>query len=113
MSIKATIRDLEKIEGCCQPGSAWRETIGDAIALLKTHPDNQPNEPQGDGWIRVKDSLPEPLVTVLVFHPHDPGGVPRVSIGFHYRIGGWLCENFSAEPTHWRPLPEPPEEVMS
>lgn len=29
-----------------------------AIALLKTHQDNQPNEPQGDGWIRVKDCDP-------------------------------------------------------
>lgn len=58
MSIKETIRDLEKIEGCCQPGSAWRETIGDAIALLKTHPDNRPNEPLTLEALRGMSGLP-------------------------------------------------------
>ena len=69
--------------------------------------------PQGNGWISVKDRLPEKSGYYLVFFSD---GMPSCKI----RVHNWLkdehhwrgAEAFSRIEgiTHWMPLPEPPEE---
>lgn len=60
------------------------------------------NEPKGDGWISVKDSLPEPCLNVLIY---DENGETEIdAIGSDGEWMGWNAV------THWRPLPEPPKE---
>lgn len=63
-------------------------------------------------WIPETGLLPEDAIDVLVYRQHDDGGA---CIDMAYRAGGkwhgaydgWrLCDV-----THWRPLPEPPEEA--
>lgn len=39
------IKDVEHIANCCGEGTNWNRILLDAVALLCTHPDNQPNEP--------------------------------------------------------------------
>ena len=64
-------------------------------------------------WISVKDRMPEPFETVLMFNPgEDP--LPTVNAGYFpddenlvifngYRYGREAV-------THWMPLPKPPEQ---
>lgn len=73
---------------------------------------NPPREKES-GWISVEDRLPEPFHSVLV---HIPGEkpFPTVHEGFINSWGGWYAYHFDRQPgevTHWRPMPEPPEEV--
>jgi hypothetical protein len=63
---------------------------------------------QDNGWISVKDRMPEEGVDVLVYgyiylnrKGADVDFVERESGNFFYYDEG--------EVTHWRPLPEPPE----
>lgn len=60
---------------------------------------------QDNGWISVKDRMPEEGVDVLVYLNRkgaDVDFVDRESGNFFYYDEG--------EVTHWRPLPEPPKE---
>lgn len=62
-----------------------------------------------DGWISVKDRLPETMKNVLVYE--NDGGT---SIGFFAQhIACWCVfrffgENKEPSVTHWRELPDPP-----
>jgi hypothetical protein len=67
-----------------------------------------------NGWISVKDRLPEEDVTVLAFinYSIDDAKLLRVVSGA-YRGRLWLCgQDIYSERfiTHWMPLPEPPKE---
>lgn len=64
------------------------------------------------GWISVKDRMPEPFVTVIVQMPLE-APLPTVSWGFITGDGNWHCNHFNRdedEVTHWMPMPEPPKE---
>lgn len=59
-------RDRERADtGVFRASSRRLVAINAAIDLLRTHPDNQPNDPEGDGWIRVDDKLPKVCENVL------------------------------------------------
>ena len=61
-------------------------------------------------WIQVSDRFPEIGVDVLVCVPDcDPGSTSQTT-GF-YDDSGWYVRFWlpNAVPTHWMPLPKPPE----
>lgn len=57
---------------------------------------------QDNGWISVKDRLPEPKAMVLA---HCTNG-RMLTVGYFDKDLEYLK---SGRVTHWRPLPEPPE----
>ena len=63
-------------------------------------------------WISVDERLPKPFVSVLVQMPGEKP-FPTVREGFITSEGIWHSAFFDREPgevTHWREMPEPPEE---
>lgn len=62
-----------------------------------------------DGWISVRDRLPETMEKVLVYDD-DVG----IAVGFFaHHTASWFVFNFLDEGkkptvTHWRELPDPP-----
>lgn len=74
--------------------------------------------PTANGWISVKDRIPENDRSYLTVGPR---GVMRVAKAYIpaqvlKTYGGdpndvlWTCEGRFVKATHWMPLPEPPEE---
>ena len=94
--------------------NGWRKSSGavaeHALATklgMKIH--EQKNK--AEGWISVKDRLPEKGVRALVFRPKASiGGDPEITISriSEDRSLGWQC---NWEPSHWMPLPEAPDEA--
>lgn len=81
-----------------------------------------------DGWISVKDRLPNDDEYVLVYHAHDF----HITVGFFeisnvqyyiesdgskfYTDDGWETQISWAPKgrvTHWMPLPKPPNELLN
>ena len=66
-----------------------------------------------NGWISVKDRLPEDFQKVLVFWKEH--GEPMVDTAFWQkdakRFDGEHWVRMEDKVTHWMPIPEPPQEV--
>lgn len=65
-----------------------------------------------DGWISVKDRLPEQMKKVLTTVEYDFNGKHYRNLKIAYYDGNGKWEPLSRqtdEITHWMPLPEPPE----
>lgn len=61
-------------------------------------------------WIPVTERLPEDGKTVLVYGVR--GGIYTAWCNQRYKYPAWHklnSKNHHCEPTHWMPLPEPPE----
>lgn len=93
-----------------------KEYLVEAIAMLRTHPDAQPNEPQGDGWISVedKDNPPPEAEKVMAYLKFRHGDLRETA--YYMGEDGWYYTGVEAPHhgvvTHWRPLPDPPKEEV-
>jgi hypothetical protein len=60
-------------------------------------------------WIPVGERKPQTCENVLAFYFGEIGVATRASDGWYWDQEGYQ----EIEPSHWRPLPEPPPEVRS
>lgn len=99
----------------------WGQTLREAISLLRTHQDNQPNEPKGDGWVSVDDKLPVGFDGVSICQNVIAYTVEGEVCPGWLNGGTWhlLCGDDDRHTkhgfgyvTHWRPLPDPPKEEV-
>ncbi|MWE21870.1 DUF551 domain-containing protein [Escherichia coli] len=75
---------------------------------------NSPVTP--DGWISCSERMPDSKTAVLVAREFDRKGDWRMKwttyIPWHPDANdGWIIPGASWKPSHWMPLPEPPQEV--
>ena len=62
-------------------------------------------------WIAVEERLPEGDKDVIVYVPafNNPKTASFIDVGYYYPIANsWMCKGIY-DPTHWMPLPTPPE----
>ncbi|HAJ8125605.1 TPA: ead/Ea22-like family protein [Escherichia coli] len=75
---------------------------------------NSPVTP--DGWISCSERMPDTKTAVLVAKEFDRKGDWRMKWatyipGHPDANDGWIIPGASWKPSHWMPLPEPPQEV--
>ena len=75
---------------------------------------NSPVTP--DGWISCSERMPDTKTAVLVAREFDRKGDWRMKWatyipGHPDANDGWIIPGASWKPSHWMPLPEPPQEV--
>ncbi|WP_425401697.1 DUF551 domain-containing protein [Escherichia coli] len=81
---------------------------------LKVAMRNSPVTP--DGWISCSERMPDSKTAVLVAREFDRKGDWRMKWatyipGHPDANDGWIIPGASWKPSHWMPLPEPPQEV--
>lgn len=81
---------------------------------LKVAMRNYPVTP--DGWISCSERMPDTKTAVLVAKEFDRKGDWRMKWatyipGHPDANDGWIIPGASWKPSHWMPLPEPPQEV--
>ncbi|WP_413230488.1 DUF551 domain-containing protein [Escherichia coli] len=69
-----------------------------------------------DGWISCSERMPDSKTAVLVAREFDRKGDWRMKWatyipGHPDANDGWIIPGASWIPSHWMPLPEPPQEV--
>ncbi|HAX9823421.1 TPA: DUF551 domain-containing protein [Escherichia coli] len=69
-----------------------------------------------DGWISCSERMPDSKTAVLVAREFDRKGDWRMKWatyipGHPDANDGWIIPSASWKPSHWMPLPEPPQEV--
>lgn len=98
-------RDPLGDEGFLAGYKAAQEQFADVGKVMA----NTPEKP--DGWISVKDRLPQIDTPVMLYtgHEYEIGRLEEdgeFSIWVDYRYGGEMAAD---QFTHWMPLPEPPK----
>ena len=97
--IDADKADVERIS--CFYGSECR------IADVQEWLDEQPTVDQHE-WISIDDRLPEKFTHVLCLYPSKNYG-SNIVVDYMESDRGYFAEQFKyGSPTHWMPLPEPP-----
>ncbi|EKH8448073.1 DUF551 domain-containing protein [Escherichia coli] len=101
------------IAGVSAKNAAWlawqaRAELGRSLAV------NSPVTP--DGWISCSERMPDSKTAVLVAREFDREGDWRMKWatyipGHPDANDGWIIPGASWIPSHWMPLPEPPQEV--
>ncbi|EPA3891374.1 DUF551 domain-containing protein [Escherichia coli] len=101
------------IAGVGAKNAAWlawqaRAELGRSLAV------NSPVTP--DGWISCSERMPNTKTAVLVAVEFDRKGDWRMKWatyipGHPDANDGWIIPGASWKPSHWMPLPEPPQEV--
>ncbi|EEW7131041.1 DUF551 domain-containing protein [Escherichia coli] len=76
----------------------------------------QPVPVTPDGWISCSERMPDSKTAVLVAREFDRKGDWRMKWatyipGHPDANDGWIIPGASWKPSHWMPLPEPPQEV--
>ncbi|HCN1573487.1 TPA: DUF551 domain-containing protein, partial [Escherichia coli] len=69
-----------------------------------------------DGWISCSERMPDSKTAVLVAREFDRKGDWRMKLatyipGYPDANDGWIIPGASWKPSHWMPLPEPPQEA--
>ncbi|HBN0733557.1 TPA: DUF551 domain-containing protein [Escherichia coli] len=69
-----------------------------------------------DGWISCSERMPDSKTAVLVAREFDRKGDWRMKWatyipGYPDANDGWIIPGASWKPSHWMPLPEPPQEA--
>ena len=94
------------------PAGLLNEALGMAIAALREQDATDTNV--GNKWISVEERLPKKQTDVLMLFENNMAvgywfdGDEVVTFWRVYTDDGW-CTDCDCEPTHWMPLPEPPE----
>ncbi|HHI2102822.1 TPA: DUF551 domain-containing protein [Escherichia coli] len=101
----------EKIEVDC--GCVSTETLMHWMRVAY-EAGNSPVTP--DGWISCSERMPDTKTAVLVAREFDRKGDWRMKWatyipGHPDANDGWIIPGASWKPSHWMPLPEPPQEV--
>lgn len=83
-------------------------------AVLRRLAVNSPVTP--DGWISCSERMPDTKTAVLVAVEFDRKGDWRMKWatyipGHPDANDGWIIPGASWKPSHWMPLPEPPQEA--
>ncbi|HAH3340235.1 TPA: DUF550 domain-containing protein [Escherichia coli] len=101
------------IAGVGAKNAAWlawqaRAELGRSLAV------NSPGTP--DSWISCSDRMPDSKTAVLVAREFDRKGDWRMKWatyipGHPDANDGWIIPGASWKPSHWMPLPEPPQEA--
>lgn len=61
-------------------------------------------------WISVEERLPAPEEKVICYYPKARNGKGHISIDEYLPITKtWMLKELHGLPSHWMPLPEPPE----
>jgi len=79
------------------PAVYFRTKHGKTVLFVKQQPNN--------GWISVKDRLPQRNEQGLVC---DDGG--KIAVAWHLGHNKWISPMLLGEIVYWMPLPEPPKE---
>ncbi|ELM9156597.1 DUF551 domain-containing protein [Escherichia coli] len=95
-------------------GRQFNNLKGCFYEALKVAMRNSPVTP--DGWISCSERMPDTKTAVLVAVEFDRKGDWRMKWatyipGHPDANDGWIIPGASWKPSHWMPLPEPPQEV--
>ncbi|EIW4427955.1 DUF551 domain-containing protein [Escherichia coli] len=95
-------------------GRQFNNLKGCFYEALKVAMRNYPVTP--DGWISCSERMPDTKTAVLVAKEFDRKGDWRMKwatyiTGHPDANDGWIIPGASWKPSHWMPLPEPPQEV--
>ncbi|EER5400742.1 DUF551 domain-containing protein [Escherichia coli] len=90
---------------------------GDMVEIMEIAMRKAGNSPvTPDGWISCSERMPNTKTAVLVAVEFDRKGDWRMKLATY--IPGhpdandrWIIPGASWKPSHWMPLPEPPQEV--
>ncbi|MDH6754354.1 DUF551 domain-containing protein [Escherichia coli] len=103
-------------EAMLQSGN-FRENKDSSTNNFRKIPEASTSSPvTPDGWISCSERMPDTKTAVLVAKEFDRKGDCRMKWatyipGHPDANDGWIIPGASWKPSHWMPLPEPPQEV--